>query len=164
MCKGNFLPKSDLCSGEGQLAAETCKNALYDVDWVSEGKMGIDQPHLTVPLRLGRVVGTRVTDSASLASAWAPRLRGVPFSSDDRGWTSEARVGAVFSHYLQAGGAHTWNVGDLCESFDAATYGNALLARFFASEGKDVYYLSHPASHRCLADGTCPFLRTRTGP
>ena len=159
MCKGNFKPKSDLCSGEGQLSAETCKNALFDVDWVSEGRMGIDQPHPTVPLRLGRTIGSRITDSTSLAKAWAPRLRGVPFASDDRGWTAESRVGAVFSHYLDPRGAHTWNVGDACEAFDVATYGNALLARFFASEGKDIYYLSHPATHGCLADGSCPFLR-----
>ncbi len=159
VCKGNFRPKSDLCSGEGQLSAETCRTALYDVDWVSEGKTGIDQAHPTVPLRLGRIAGARVTDSTSLAKAWAPRLRGVPFASDDRGWTAEAPVAAVFNHYLEPGGKHTWDVGDACASFDGATYGNALLARFFASEGRDVYYLSHPASHVCLADGTCAFLR-----
>jgi len=158
-CKGNFKPKSDLCSGKGELSAEACRTALFDVDWVSEGKMGIDQPHPAVPLRLGRALGTSVRDSASLAAAWAPRLQGVPFASDDRGWTAEAPVGAVLSHYLAPGGAHTWNVGDVCEAFDTATYGNALLARFFATRGRDVYYLTHPGTHGCLADGSCPFLR-----
>ena len=159
MCKGNFKPKSEICKGEGQLSAEACKNALYDADWVSEGKMGIDQAHPAIPLRLARTADTRVSDATTLARAWAPRLTGAPFSADERGWTSEAPVVALFNHYLEPGGAHTWNVGDVCETFDTATYGNALLARFFASEGKDVYYLSHPSTHGCLADGTCPFLR-----
>ena len=57
------------------------------------------------------------------------------------------------------GGSHTWSQGDLCRAFDFATYGNALIARFFASDGKDVYYLSHPKTHPCLADGTCDFFK-----
>lgn len=48
---------------------------------------------------------------------------------------------------------------DVCRRWDFATYGNTLVARFFATEGRDVYYLSHPRTHGCLADGSCDFLR-----
>jgi hypothetical protein len=32
-----------------------------------------------------------------------------------------------------------------------------LLARFLGTGGTDVYYLSHPASHGCMATRTCNF-------
>lgn len=158
-CRANFKGTSELCPKEPTLSAGACRTALFDPDWVSEGTMGFDQPHPAAPLRLGRVARIASGDGAALARVWAPRLRGAPFVGDDRGWTADERVAAHLNHYLEPGGKHTWDVGDACRSFDGATYGNALFARFFASDGKDVYYLSHPASHRCLATGTCPFLR-----
>lgn len=75
------------------------------------------------------------------------------------GWTADERVAAHLNHYLEPGGKHTWDVGDACRSFDGATYGNALFARFFALDRAQPCNPSHPASHRCLATGTCPFLR-----
>ncbi len=160
-CRANFVGKGEYCPKDRTISAEDCRTALFDADWLSEGTMGFDQPHPTVPLRLGRVASAAGPDALALARTWAPRLRGAPFASDDRGWSADARVGALLGHYLEPGGKHTWDVGDVCRSFDGATYGNALFARFFASDGKDVYYLSHPASHRCLATGTCAFLRQK---
>ena len=65
----------------------------------------------------------------------------------------------MLNHYLVPEGKHTWDVGDVCLAWDPATYGNALTAKFFASDGKDLYYLSHPKSHGCLVDGSCDFLK-----
>lgn len=158
-CKRNYVEKSELCTSTGTINPRDCAEALFDIDWVSEGKMRIDQPHPPVPMRLGRLAGGAITDAQSLARAWEPRLRGVPMSNDDAAWTAHSPVIALFNNYIEPDGAHTWNVGDACLAFDYATYGNALMARFFATEGKDVYYLSHPATHGCLATGTCPFLR-----
>lgn len=158
-CRANYRKDAELCTEEPTLAPNECATALYDADWVSEGSLPFDQPHPDVPLRLGRVAGVRVTDSTSLAAAWAPRLRGVPFSPDETAWAASDRVVGLFQHYLAPKGQHTWDVGDLCRAWDTHTYGNALMARFFATEGRDVYYLSHPRTHGCLASGTCDFLK-----
>jgi hypothetical protein len=158
-CAPNYKADATLCTKPPSKDIIACKDALYDPDWVSEGGLPFDQPHPQVPLRLGRVATSRVVDSTSLAAAWEPRLRGVPFSPDDNAWSARERVVAQLSHYLVPQGKHTWDVGDVCQQWDYATYGNALTARFFASEGKDLYYLSHPRSHGCLVNGTCDFMR-----
>ena len=155
-CKANYsTADSALCTSPTMIEPYDCLTALYDPDWVSEGRLPFDQPHPDVPLRLARVANVRVLDSTSLASAWEPRLRGVPFGPDEGGWTATERVVGVWSHYLAPQGQHTWSTGDACRAWDAATYGNALIARFFASGGRDIFYLSHPKTHGCLVDGTC---------
>ena len=121
--------------------------------------MPYDQPHPDVPLRLARVAKVHVTDSTSLAAAWEPRLRGAPFAPDETAWSASERVVGLLNHYLVPKGQHTWDVGDACKKWDFATYGNALTARFFATEGRDLYYLSHPKTHGCLVDGSCDFLK-----
>ncbi|MDF2697101.1 MAG: hypothetical protein K0S65_5484, partial [Labilithrix sp.] len=157
-CKANYSNKdAALCPRNETIEPYLCQTALYDADWVSEGRLPFDQPHPDVPLRLARVAKVRVADSTSLAAAWEPRLRGLPFGPDESGWTATERVVGVFSHYLVPEGAHTWSTGDACRAWDPAVYGNALMARFFASGGRDVYYLSHPKTHGCLVDGTCEF-------
>ena len=158
-CGPNYRKNADLCTGNPTPDKVECHNALFDPDWLSEGRMLHDQPHPDTPYRLARVAATRVSDSQSLAAAWTPRLRGTPFAADEGGWAATDRVVAQLSHYITMGGSHTWSQGDLCRAFDFATYGNALIARFFASDGKDVYYLSHPKTHACLADGTCDFFK-----
>jgi hypothetical protein len=110
-------------------------------------------------LRLARKATTRVADTTSLAFAWEPRLHGAPFSADENGWRATFPVVGLLNHYLAPKGQHTWAAGDVCRAFDVATYGNALIARFLATEGRDVYYLSHPRTHGCLVDNSCDFLR-----
>jgi len=159
-CKPNYKPDETLCTKKNvTIDPLTCRNALYDADWVSEGRMPFDQPHPDTPLRLARIATVRATDGASVAAAWEPRLRGVPFAPDASGWSARERVVGLLNHYLVPEGKHTWDVGDACKQWDFATYGNALTARFFASEGRDLYYLSHPKSHGCLVDGSCDFLK-----
>jgi hypothetical protein len=159
-CAPNYRYDGATCTDKNpRIDPVQCANALYDVDWVSEGRLPYDQPHADVPLRLARIAGRRVTDSTSLAAAWEPRLRGVPFGPDETAWGGSDRVVALLNHYLVPQGQHTWDVGDACKLWDFASYGNAVTARFFASQGTDVYYLSHPKTHGCLVDGTCDFFK-----
>jgi hypothetical protein len=159
-CKANYATQDPaLCDRPTAIDPYDCKIALYDADWVSEGRLPYDQPHPDVPLRLARVAKIRAVDSTSLAASWEPRLRGVPFGPDESGWTATERVVGVLNHYIVPEGQHTWSTGDACRAWDFATYGNALTARFFASRGQDIYYLSHPKTHGCLVDGTCELFR-----
>ncbi len=159
-CKANHIARDvALCAGPATIDPYRCATALYDPDWVSEGRLPYDAPHAEVPLRLARVATVRPTDSTSLAASWAPRLRGVPSGPDEAAWSATERVVGVLSHYVAPEGAHAWTTGDACRAWDFATYGDALVARFFASGGKDVFYLSHPRTHGCLVDGTCDFFR-----
>jgi hypothetical protein len=159
-CKPNYKPDATLCTRKDvTIDPLICARALYDADWVSEGRLPFDQPHPDTPLRLARVATVRASDDASLAAAWEPRLRGVPFGPDESAWSARERVVGLLNHYLVPEGKHTWDVGDACKQWDFATYGNALTARFFASEGRDIYYLSHPKTHGCLVDGSCDFMK-----
>jgi hypothetical protein len=135
---------------------QTCLNTLFDVDWFSEGKQPYDQQHLTAPLRLARRTDTHITDAASLRKAWEPRIAGVPLATDDTsGWKADSRVLALTNIYVEPEGKHTWETGDACKIWDAGTYGDNLMGHFFASGGKDPYYLSHPSTHTCLEPRTC---------
>jgi hypothetical protein len=159
-CRANYAANDAVCTNKNPtIDPLKCANALYDADWVSEGGMQFDQPHPDTPLRLARIAKVHATDDASLAASWEPRLRGVPFGPDAAGWSARERVVGLLNHYLVPEGKHTWDVGDVCLAWDYATYGNALTARFFASDGKDLYYLSHPKTHGCLVNGSCDFLR-----
>jgi hypothetical protein len=161
-CAPNYVTKATkLCPMVGQPEpAPLCAEALFDADWVSEGKQGYDQPH-DVPLRLARRLDLHPSsaDPASLDAVWAPREAGEPFSPDATAWQANAPLLGVFFNYIEPEGKHTWDVGDMCFAFDYATYGDGIMGRFLATGGKDLYYLSHPASHGCLADVSCDFER-----
>lgn len=153
---GNGVPAA--CSGLPTAEPPyLCQTALFDPDWPSEGAMKLDEPHPDVPLRLARIATVHTTGATALAAGWSPRLTGVPFAPDSAGWTANAPVVGLFSAYVEPNGAHAWTTASSCKAWDPATYGNALLARFFATNGRDIYYLSHPNSHACLASGTCDF-------
>ena len=149
-CKTNVT-----CGAGVSRDTDACATALFDPDWTSEGALPFDQPHPDVPLRLARIASLRITDSTTLAASWEPRLSGVPFAPDATGWTATAPVVALWNQYVEPGGAHAWRADSECRVWDPATYGNGLIARFLATNGHDVYYLSHPSSHGCLAKGTC---------
>ena len=44
---------------------------------------------------------------------------------------------------------------DRDKTFDDVVYHVNLLVRFLATQGTDLYYLSHPTTHRCLERETC---------
>lgn len=140
--------------------AATCKNTLFDVDWLSEGRQMYDAQHLVVPLRLARRADTLLSAGASPTKAWEPRLLGVPLQSTDMtAWKADGLTVGVVNVYIQPGGKHTWETGDACKKWDDATYGGNMAGHYFASGGKDPYYLSHPASHPCLERKDCDFYK-----
>jgi len=138
----------------------TCKNTLFDVDWLSEGRQSYDAQHLTAPLRLARRADTLIAAGGALEKAWEPRILGAPLASDDaKAWKADGRTVGVVNVYISPGGKHTWETGDACKLWDDATYGGNMAGHYFASGGKDPFYLSHPASHQCLERKNCDFYK-----
>ena len=132
-----------------------CRNALYDADALGEGRELWAQQTSSLPLRLGRVA--EPAREAGVDQVWEPRLLGVPLAaSNDGAWTARERVNAMVNAYTTPRGEHTFHFTDTCKSFDSATYLINLTGRYFASDGRDVYFLSHPATHHCLEDYSCP--------
>jgi hypothetical protein len=155
---GNDYTPSTTCTSPPAITPSACIDTLSDADWLGEGSDGWGQQHPSPPLRLARLATTRVVDDASLAQAWSPRLQGAP-SSADGAWPGNAPLVASVTAYLQPTGQHDWSVGDPCQSWDGTTYMDNLLVRFFATGGQDLYYLSHPQSHACLATTSCLFFQ-----
>jgi hypothetical protein len=108
-------------------------------------------------VRLARAADVRATDEASLARAWAPRIGSVPFAPDASGWSGSQPLLGILDAYIEPGGQHVFVNGNPCRAFDEVVYYDHLLVRFLATQGKDVFFLSHPASHTCLEKEACPF-------
>ncbi|HEY1956569.1 MAG TPA: hypothetical protein VGH28_13185 [Polyangiaceae bacterium] len=159
-CGVNYDPSDAVtCPSPPSVDPTTCKNTLFDADWVSEGLNRYDAQHPAQPLRLARIAGLHIDpkNPQSLLDAWAPRIKGVPFNPDDQAWDASAPVLGMINVYIKPGGQHTWDVVDACKIWDDSEYGGNLHAHFFRSGGTDPYYLSHPSSHECLENLTCPF-------
>jgi hypothetical protein len=157
-CAANYVP-SPTCTGSSKVSASTCKQTLFDVDWLAEGADLYDQQHLPVPLRLVRLAASQGDDPAALERTWAPRLTALPFANDDAGWVPGPPLSAMMSAYIAPLGEHVWTTGEPCKAFDDATYYDHIVARFLASRGTDVYFASHPRTHDCLAAQSCEFLK-----
>lgn len=141
------------CSPSGD--ATLCQRALDDADWMSEGLDTWDAPHPNPPLRLVREA--RVADSiGELESVWLPRaqggLAGAGYSNPN-----QLPLLALVHAYIEPQGRHVWINPDPCNTFDETGYHTRLLARFLATQGRDLYSATHPATHRCLADASCDF-------
>ncbi len=156
-CAANYSP-SPTCKGPTTRSPSDCADTLFDADWLAEGTDLYDAQHPAVPLRLVRAASGRAVDPSSLDRVWAPRITGVPFADDTAGYVPSGPVAGLVSAYVNPTGQHVWTIGDPCKAFDDAVYYDQLLARFFASNGTDVYYVSHPRSHDCMAKQTCDFL------
>jgi hypothetical protein len=139
------------------LGQQICEEALFDADDLDEGAYLYFEQAAPVPHRLVRY--TQSAQGSSVEAVWEPRLRGVPYG-DDGAWTPSQRVTGLLDAYIVMQGVHTFVNGNPCESFDSGTYLTNLVARFFQTDGTDVYYLSHPESHHCLGRGadTCDYL------
>jgi hypothetical protein len=132
-----------------------CRDALFDVDALGEGRELWAHQMSALPLRLGRIA--EPARDSSVDQVWEPRLDGIPYAASDQGaWSGDQRVNAMVNAYTTPRGEHTFHFTDACKSFDSATYLINLTGRFFASDGRDVYFLSHPATHHCLEDYSCP--------
>ena len=154
-CTPNYAVGPACVAASSPSPAE-CNHALFDADWLAEGSNLWAASHPALPLRLARSADVRAVDADSLSRAWAPRITGVPFEDDARGWGSTSPLLGVLDAYIQPGGQHVFVNGDPCKVFDDVVYHDNLLVRFLATQGKDLYVLSHPSTHRCLERETCP--------
>ena len=159
-CNVNYVP-SMVCASPPTTDATTCKDTLFDADWFSEGAQLYGQQHPAEPLRLARAATVHATDPAGLDRAWA--FREASGLNVPDGPTSKEPLVALASAYMVPTGQHSFDTGNPCQAFDMSSYLQGTIARFFASGGTDLYYLSHPTTHRCLAADdptmTCDFLK-----
>jgi len=155
MCGTNYVV-TKTCNMAPSTDAQTCADTLFDADWLGEQLQNYGQQHEMEPLRLARVLGKHVTSEDGLTAAWAPRIEGAPFS-DDGAWNPSVPLVASVTAFPQPLGQHDWSVGEPCQSFDTTTYMDNLLSHFFESGGRDLYYVSHPHTHACLATTSCAF-------
>jgi len=145
------------------LGTETCDEALYDSDDLDEGRHQYGEQTAATPHRLARL--TASVGDLDPETVWGPRLQGVPGSNDDSAWSPQpapaGRLTALLNAYTVPEGEHTFVNGNPCHAFDHGTYLTNLVARFFQSDGTDLYYLSHPASHHCLeqAQNQCDYMQ-----
>ena len=141
------------------LGTATCERALFDSDDLDEGTQQYFEQAAAVPQRLARL--TASARDLPLSEVWAPRLRGTPHGSDGDAYEPRpapgGRLTALLNAYIVPEGEHTFVNGNPCQAFDHGTYLTNLVATFFASDGTDLYYLSHPETHRCLqaAEWSC---------
>jgi hypothetical protein len=66
-------------------------------------------------------------------------------------------VSAYANAYIVPRGTHVFLPSDPAQMFDIGNYMTNLVARYLATEGKELLYVTSP-SHHCLEDSTCPFL------
>ncbi len=151
-CKANAIDAPDC---KATLEAGVCKGALYDVDWVSEGRLPFEQQHPQKPLRLARRADMAVTGPDALDAVWAPRETAPAFSG--KGWPASAPLLAQLHMYSDPRGQHGWSGGP-CSVWDPQQYALGLIARFIATGGQDLLYLTRPVGHQCLVDHSCDFM------
>lgn len=137
-----------------ELGLDTCDEALWDSDDLDEGTHLYYERASPVPHRLARL--TASAHDEGIDAVWTPRLQGRPYSADATAFfpraAPEGRLTALLNAYTVPEGEHTFVNGEPCQSFDHGTYLTNLVARFFQSDGTDIYYLSHPQTHHCLAE------------
>jgi hypothetical protein len=155
-CDVNYIT-SALCIAPPPREAEICRDSLFDPDWLDEGTNHYDAQHPREPLRLARIASARAFDLQTLSDSWAPRFFGKPFTQDARAWKPGPALIGVVNAYLKPQGQHVWITSDPCKSWDDATYYDHMLGRFFASNGADIYFLSKPETHKCMATQSCNF-------
>ena len=141
------------------LGARRCEEALYDADDLDEGTALYFEQAAPVPHRLVRYAES--ASGSSVDAVWEPRVAGAPYSGDG-GWVPDPsrRLTGLLDAYIVPEGVHTFVNGDPCRSFNDGNYLTNLVARFFETDGTDVYYLSHPSSHLCLGTdvASCGYL------
>ncbi len=153
------------CNGDGRcvlrpIPESDCEQYLVDADVLDQGQALHGELEAAVPLRLARIATPASPDDPE--SVWEPRLAGRPYGSDAGGWKADRRVVAALNGYIFPRGEHGFFVGNPCDNFPIDTYLIHLIARFFATSGSDLFYLSHPATHQCLArprgNAACSFV------
>ncbi|CAN5538188.1 hypothetical protein BH09MYX1_BH09MYX1_07690 [soil metagenome] len=146
------------CPTKPAVNPDVCAQTVYDPDWHSEGKNLFGAQHPIAPLRLARRATVHVKSAEDLEATWEPRLKGAPFGIDETYVPLDPLVGLVDA-YVAPLGEHVWINENPCKNWDEAVYYDGMTGRFFATGGTDVYFLSHPATHQCMADQSCDFLK-----
>jgi hypothetical protein len=126
-----------------------CDHSLFDPENLSEGTIPFDPDHLPTPLRLARIA--KHASEGDLQTTWGPRVS-LP-------WSPSGPLGATLQPFIVPQGVHGFDPPDPCKAWDDGAYLLNVLVHFFASEGTDLYYLSHPVTdptkpesdHRCAA-------------
>ncbi len=154
-CKTNAVTAPD-CPAPVPFTEEICKGALYDADWNGEGALPFDQQHPAVPLRLARRADVRAVDGPSLDRSWEPRLVGAPFA--ETGFTAGPPLLAQMHIYSTPLGNHAVE-GGVCTVWNPQRYMLNVVGQFLATQGTDVYYVTHPKTHRCMADSSCDIFK-----
>jgi hypothetical protein len=136
------------------LGEAACEAAPFDLDDLDEGATLAGEQSPFVPLRLARYASS----PQGIDAAWSPRLLGAPFAADGAFVASDEPLSALLLLGRGTRAAHGLEPGDPCLAFDTDTYAARVVARYLASRGADLAYLTRPASHRCLAteSGACP--------
>ncbi len=122
----------------------TCQEALFDPDDLSDGTIPSAPQRPAVPLRLARLA--KPATGADLSSIWAPRLQAAK-----GGWTPNAVLGAVVNAFIVPEGVHGFDPPDPCKAFDTGMYLVNMVGRFFSTGAQDLPYLSNPTGHKCAA-------------
>jgi hypothetical protein len=154
---GGTVPRQCVPNPLGQT---TCDEALFDADNLDEGTARFFEQNAPSPLRLARYTQAAEARAAGVDAVWEPRILGAPFGIDET-WKSQPGrpLTALLDAYIVPQGVHTFVNGEPCQGWDSGTYLTSLTARFFMSNGSDLYYLSHPRTHQCLQDPTtCDYL------
>jgi hypothetical protein len=158
-CGVNYVsPTTATCDSPPANDATTCSQVLSDGDYLGETMQNIfATPPVNPPLRLARLT-QRAAASAQLGTVWTPRIEGQPLGPDGT-YVPNAPLVGMLNAYLDPLGDHDWSLGDPCQLWNGTTYMDDLLVHYFATSGQDLYYLSHAATHECLATQTCPFMQ-----
>ncbi len=133
----------------------TSMTYLMDVDNLDEGQQGYGEATLDPPLRLVRLARpVDASNAGDLAAVWAPTMSSTPWIPDPRRPTSSS-----INYYVRPEGHHSVDEPPRPDlPFDYTTYMYNVAARFFNTDGADIYFRTHPADHRCLERSTCPHL------
>lgn len=118
---------------------------VYDAWDLDEGRLGFNEPVLLPRMRMARAVASPRADLSDVEQRWTVR-------------TGDT-VSAYANAYIVPRGTHVFLPSDPSQMFDIGNYMTNLVARYLATEGKELLYVTSP-SHHCLEDSTCPFLPT----
>jgi len=157
-CGVNYQASSACTDPPPTVDPTVCAQTVFDPDWHAEGRDLYGAQHFPIPLRLARQATTLVVDGNSLVQTWSPRLLGAPLTADG-GWVPSGPLLGLMDAYVNPLGQHVWTTSDPCKAWDDAVYYDHALARFLVTGGTDLYYLSHPATHGCMANQSCAFLQ-----
>lgn len=116
---------------------------VFDAWDLDEGRQGFNEPTLNPRMRMARVVASTRGAQDDLEQRWTPRAGDT--------------ISAYANAYIVPRGTHVFLPSDPSQAFDIGNYMTNLVARYLATEGKELLYTTYPA-HHCLEDSTCPFI------